>query len=630
MPLTLADRVRDTTTTTGTGTVTLSGTAPTGYQNFSVIGNGNTTYYTINAGSQWEVGIGTYSSTGPTLSRDTVLESSNANALVNFLAGVKDVFVTYPSDKSVIQDGSSITAGTAVLGVSNGGTGVNTSTGTGSVVLSTSPTLVTPTIGAASATSIANALGAVGTPSYTFTGDTNTGMWSPTADTVAFSTAGSERLRVTSAGNVGIGTTTANNRLSVSGDMFIQASSTGQNSQTIRALSGQTGNLFQWQNSGGTVLGAINASGNLGVGTTTPSSKVDIAEVTSPTLTFTRTGSADGNGIIRSIGNTGAVNAQITMGGGISDIISFATNGSERARIDGSGNLLVGTTTASSYKLNVQSGSAFLANFSGPANAFIQVSDGTVTGRMQGQSSVFAVGTSSNHPLSFITNVTERMRIDSSGNLLVGTTTANGKISVVGDQISVAGGAGSGNLGIQIKGTVLSAIPAAQVQGYIATGDSAIGVAGDLLIAPRTSVAASIRFITGTSPAERMRIDSSGNVGIGTTTPSEKLNVSGNILATGNITAYSDIHLKENIEQIGGALKRVSAVRGVTYTRNDLEDKARRYGGVVAQELEQVLPEAISQSGSMKAVDYNAVVGLLIEAIKELKAEVEELKGSKS
>jgi hypothetical protein len=106
MALVLADRVRDTTTTTGTGTITLSGTAPTGYQNFSVVGNGNTTYYTINAASQWEVGIGTYSSTGPTLSRDTVLASSNAGSLVNFSSGTKDVFITYPAEKSVNYDAS--------------------------------------------------------------------------------------------------------------------------------------------------------------------------------------------------------------------------------------------------------------------------------------------------------------------------------------------------------------------------------------------------------------------------------------------------------------------------------------------------------------------------------------------
>ena len=124
MPLVLADRVRDTTTTAGTGTVTLSGTAPTGFQNFSVIGNGNTTYYTIAGGSQWEVGIGTYSSTGPTLSRDTVLASSaGGTTKVTFSAGTKDVFVTYPSAEAVYQDGATIAAGTSVLAAANGGTG---------------------------------------------------------------------------------------------------------------------------------------------------------------------------------------------------------------------------------------------------------------------------------------------------------------------------------------------------------------------------------------------------------------------------------------------------------------------------------------------------------------------------
>lgn len=89
---------------------------------------------------------------------------------------------------------------TGTLPVANGGTGVTTSTGSGSVVLSTSPTLTTPVLGAASATSIASALGAVGTPSHTFTGDLDTGMWSPAANTLAFSTNGAEVGRLTSAG----------------------------------------------------------------------------------------------------------------------------------------------------------------------------------------------------------------------------------------------------------------------------------------------------------------------------------------------------------------------------------------------------------------------------------------------
>lgn len=103
MAFVLADRVKETTTTTGTGTVTLLG-ASTGYQSFSAIGNGNTTYYTIagQTGSEWEVGIGTYTSSGTTLARTTVIASSNSGSLVNFSAGTKDVFVTYPAGRSVV------------------------------------------------------------------------------------------------------------------------------------------------------------------------------------------------------------------------------------------------------------------------------------------------------------------------------------------------------------------------------------------------------------------------------------------------------------------------------------------------------------------------------------------------
>ena len=101
MPLVVADRVKETTTTTGTGTLTLAGAA-TGYQSFSVVGNGNQTYYTISSagGSEWEVGIGTYTSSGTALSRDTVLASSNSGSLVPLSAGTKDVFVTYPAGKA--------------------------------------------------------------------------------------------------------------------------------------------------------------------------------------------------------------------------------------------------------------------------------------------------------------------------------------------------------------------------------------------------------------------------------------------------------------------------------------------------------------------------------------------------
>jgi len=137
MPLVIADRVRETSTTTGTGTLTLDG-AVTGFRTFgSAIGSGNTCYYTITLGADWEVGLGTVG-TG-TLARTTVLKSSNANSAVNFGAGTKDVFVTYTADRSVYKDASgNVNAlGTISSGVWNGteitvpygGTGVATLTG---------------------------------------------------------------------------------------------------------------------------------------------------------------------------------------------------------------------------------------------------------------------------------------------------------------------------------------------------------------------------------------------------------------------------------------------------------------------------------------------------------------------
>ena len=119
MAFVLADRVKETTTTTGTGTITLAG-ASTGFQSFAAIGNGNTTYYTIAAqgGSEWEVGIGTYTSSGTTLSRDTVLASSNSGAAVNFSAGTKDVFCDYPAGRAVV-GGEGYTENDAQIDVSS-------------------------------------------------------------------------------------------------------------------------------------------------------------------------------------------------------------------------------------------------------------------------------------------------------------------------------------------------------------------------------------------------------------------------------------------------------------------------------------------------------------------------------
>lgn len=115
MTLALYDRVQETSTANTTVSFTLTG-AVTGFQTFAVVGNTNTTYYSATDSSgNWEVGVGTYSTTGPTLTRTTILSSSNSNAAVTF-SGTVNVFVTYPAARSVNLDetGANISAQAAV------------------------------------------------------------------------------------------------------------------------------------------------------------------------------------------------------------------------------------------------------------------------------------------------------------------------------------------------------------------------------------------------------------------------------------------------------------------------------------------------------------------------------------
>lgn len=143
MAFVLADRVRETTTSTGTGAVTLGG-AYTGFQTFALaIGSGNNTYYTIAnvVTGEWEVGIGTYSSGPNSLSRDTVLASSNSGSLVSFTSGSKDVFVTQPAERAVYVDSANTTVNVPALSASAD----SQFTSTGAVQISAGTTAQRPT-----------------------------------------------------------------------------------------------------------------------------------------------------------------------------------------------------------------------------------------------------------------------------------------------------------------------------------------------------------------------------------------------------------------------------------------------------------------------------------------------------
>lgn len=144
MALVLADRVQQTGTANTTVSFTLSGSV-TGFQSFTAIGNTNTTYYAaFDATGNWESGLGTYSTTGPTLTRTTVYASSNAGSAATF-SGTVNVFVTYPSNRAIYEDASgnvsalgTVSSGTwngTTIGVAYGGTGVTVSSGANSVML---------------------------------------------------------------------------------------------------------------------------------------------------------------------------------------------------------------------------------------------------------------------------------------------------------------------------------------------------------------------------------------------------------------------------------------------------------------------------------------------------------------
>ena len=122
-------------------------------------------------------------------------------------------------------------------------------------------------------------------------------------------------------------------------------------------------------------------------------------------------------------------------------------------------------------------------------------------------------------------------------------------------------------------------------------------------------------------------IDSPAEVGLGNLSNNGN-NLSGNFVATGNVTAFSDERLKENVQTIEGALDKVAQMRGVTYNYKSELNDGQRGTGVIAQEIQQVMPEVVEE-GEYLSVAYGNLVGVLIEAVKELKAELEQCKCKK-
>ena len=170
--------------------------------------------------------------------------------------------------------------------------------------------------------------------------------------------------------------------------------------------------------------------------------------------------------------------------------------------------------------------------------------------------------------------------------------------------------------------------------GFYINPNSTSAVSGAILIGPNTSGkytrfggnggATDVATVSASNGNLHLDAEAGFNIYLAWYNTST-VNVGGAIVANGNITAFSDIRVKDNVETIPSALDKLDQIRGVTYTRTDLEDKERRYAGVIAQEIEQVLPEAVFENEEYKSVDYNATIALLIQAVKELTNKVKAL-----
>jgi hypothetical protein len=502
-----------------------------------------------------------------------------------------------------------------------------------------------------------------------------------------------EVMRILNNGNVGIGTTSPNYKLHVSGNAYINET------------------LFVNQLT--TIEDSLIVYDNLGVGTTTPSSKFHVVTGTTGNIAIFQGGAGryivtgtDGSGqYIEQVGNSSGeriLRIQNSNGSGAYTQL-FLDGGNQRIYTSTNVNVGIGTTSPGA-KFQVSGGDGIINNaFIGEvpsytsANAQFSHTSRAVAGEysfLSANDGETFINSKTGYNIRFRVNNNDKVIINSAGNVGIGTTSPTFTLSVQGiaqarggvyvtqaaptntlilnaddtglhkiytnSSVDLSLGANSsttqlylkngGNVGIGITSPaeilhVKSPGNNGGVRYVVFLGQNSTGYQNSFVASVQdeltdlgagivgTNTGSNLSFSThpnGGSLTERMRITKTGNVGIGTTTPSYNLHVEGNtsgisIYASHDIAAFSDITVKKEVKRIENAIEKVKELNGYTYVRTDDETGTRR-AGVIAQEVQKVLPEVVSANpdGTLN-VAYSNMIALLIEGMKEQQATIERM-----
>ena len=495
-----------------------------------------------------------------------------------------------------------ISSGT--LGVANGGTGTVATPTNGQLHIGNGSAFTLATLTSGTGINVVNAAGSItinatadASTKVSKAGDTMTGTLNLPANGLV---AGSNQL-VLSGGNVGIGTTSPSEGLEIGGGKIRVTTPVGgtgyidfrEGGSPLEGLgiaadmsfAAGSNKLYFSATSGGSVPSSANAlmtlqtNGNVGIGTTSPAENLTIAGVPSYNNGLRLTGSSNsGTGLaLENTAASGHKYALLSAGSG--DAV-------------GAGGFGIYDDTATAYRLAV-----------------------TASGY---------VGIGTTAPAGLL-DVNQKLTVLSSGNVGIGTTAPQMSLQVAGGGGFTGGYTGMGNTYTD-RGQKGGGIEL----GYDQTNN--IGhldsLSEDVSWRAMNYGAVSHNFFLGGGSTASVVINTNGNLGIGTTSPSYMLHVNGSVAGVGAYNALSDIRYKKDVKSLAHSLAKVLAIRGVTYKWID-EDK---YGsqtqiGVIAQEIEKIVPEVVTTgSDGVKRVKYTDLIPLVIEAMQEQNAELELLK----